>query len=67
MSLTLRIIGTEIEYILPDDRTEEKAVADAVREWHHDTKILIVETGEIVERQDLFENKYTQNECNYES
>jgi hypothetical protein len=53
----LQIIGTEIIYELPDDRTEEKAVADAVREWHHDTKILIIETNEVVERQDIFENK----------
>jgi hypothetical protein len=63
--ITLQIIGTDIEYLLPDDRVEELAVKARLQEWHHDTKILIVETGEIVDRDVLFENKYVGNECNY--
>jgi hypothetical protein len=61
----LQIVGTEIVYELPDDRFEEIAVANQLREWHHDTKILIVETGEVVDRDTLFENKYVGNECKY--
>ena len=49
----IQIINTDIIYELRDDNEPE--IKAKLKAWFPDTKVLIVETGEIVERNTIFE------------